>query len=148
MPPARMRTANRPRHVDVTGYGAGMNFGVRLPGPFRAGVSSSGRVNAGVTVGPLSASTNLGGGRPARAGEVVAPVHILDALADLIDAGWKVKGRGEDWAIVGKGMTALRLDVVHGGTAARRITSTASVVVWLAVAVAIAAVCWGLTVPS
>ena len=141
-----MRPTRRQQNLDSGSYGAGMNFGVRLPGPFRVGVSSSGHVNAGVTVGPLSASTNLG--RPARPGEVVAPVHILDALADLVDAGWKVKGRGDDWAIVAKGMTALRLDAVRDGTAARRITSTRAVVVWLAVAVAIAAVCWGLTVPN
>ena len=109
-----------------------MNFGVRLPGPFRVGMSSSGRVNVGITVGPLSASTSVG--RPPTPGEVFAPVHILDAVAALIDEGWKVKGRGDDWAVVSRGMMTVRLETVRGGTAARRLTNPWKVLVWMGLA--------------
>ncbi|MGW3809080.1 hypothetical protein [Micromonospora sp. NPDC005113] len=115
-----------------------MNFGVRLPGPFRAGISSSGHVNAGVTLGPLSASTNVGNVRRAPAPtEIFAPVALLDALADLTEAGWRIDGRGDDWALVGKGLTALQLEAVRGGTVARRVTSRRKVLLWIAVVAAV-----------
>ncbi|OKI47318.1 hypothetical protein [Micromonospora sp. CB01531] len=119
-----------------------MNFGARLPGPFRVGVSSSGRVNMGATVGPFSVSGG-GGSRPGRADAVHAPVHILDALAELQAAGWKITGRGDDWAIAVKGFTTLRLDAEGDGTTARRVTSNRKLLLWLTVGVAIAALCLG-----
>lgn len=120
-----------------------MNFGVRLPGPFRVGVSSSGRINAGVTLGPLSASTNLGGSRPAAPGEVFGPVHILDALAAVQDEGWKIKGRGDDWAVITKGLTTLRLETVRGGTAARRLTNPWKVLIWMTLVTVAVFACMG-----
>ncbi|HEY9415001.1 MAG TPA: hypothetical protein VIQ30_09610, partial [Pseudonocardia sp.] len=69
-----------------------MNFGVRLPGPFRVGVSSSGRVNAGVTLGPFSASTGIGSGRRPAAGDEFFPIELDAAAAELVALGWRLHG--------------------------------------------------------
>jgi len=70
-----------------------MNFGFRLPGPFRVSVSDKGRVYGGVTMGPFSVSGQLGGGRSAPQGPTVFPVSLGQAQQELAAAGWVVVGR-------------------------------------------------------
>ncbi|MET7949204.1 hypothetical protein [Micromonospora sp. NPDC005324] len=116
-----------------------MNFGVRLPGPFRVGISGTGRVSAGVTLGPLSASTGGGARRAPAPNEIFAPLELPAALAELADEGWRVNGQGDGWALVGRRLAALQLETVEGGTVARRVTSRRKVLLWVAVAVVVVA---------
>lgn len=125
-----------------------MNFGVRLPGPFRVGVSSHGRINAGVTMGPVSMSTGIGG-RPARRGEQpFYPISVEDAVAELAAAGWTPTYADPQTAMVAKGWKAARIDAVQGGVTWEPITSRrallAKTVFWVAFALGAAWLCAGL----
>lgn len=117
-----------------------MNFGVRLPGPFRVGVSSHGRVHAGVTVGPFSASTGITGGRrPADAGEEFYPISLDGAVGELVVLGWRLTGHSGRSAILTQGWRAVQIEAVPGGVTWRPVTSrrtaVTKAVVWMAVAV-------------
>jgi hypothetical protein len=90
-----------------------MNFGLRLPGPFRVGVSSRGRVSAGLTLGPVSVSGNLGGGRRPAASQQPAwgplatiPISLAEATTQAEAQGWKVSYRGERAVWVQRGLRA------------------------------------------
>lgn len=129
--------------LDRRRYRAGMNFGFRLPGPFRVGVSSSGRVSVGASLGPLSASTSVGGST--QSGDVFAPITVDQALAAFVEEGWRVKARGDGWALVGRHMARVRVEAVRGGVVGRRETNPWKVLIWMTLVTAAAFWCMGLT---
>lgn len=84
-----------------------MFFGVRLPGPFRVGVTSSGRVIGGVSAGPFTVSGQLAAPHRRRRGAVaVVPVDLTDAVYAAREQGWKVTRLGPGGALLRKGLSA------------------------------------------
>lgn len=84
-----------------------MFFGVRLPGPFRIGVTSSGRVIGGASAGPFTLSGQLNS--PSRADQgmpVGVAVTMQDALLAAHRDGWKVVRSGPEGATLRKGLSA------------------------------------------
>lgn len=92
----------------------GMNFGIRLPGPFRVGVSDKGRVTAGVTLGPFSASGQLGTGQSAAGGGFI-PCTLDEALHAAAQTGWKVRARSQQGATIQRGWKSAWIRVEQGG---------------------------------
>ena len=118
-----------------------MFFGVRLPGPFRVGVSSKGKVYGGVTVGPFSASTPIGGGS-AGAASGHHPISLDAAVAELLRDGWKVAGRGDGWTQMRYGWrVAVHIDAVPGGVQWRQVTNSRKVIAWLVVIAGVVLFC-------
>lgn len=94
-----------------------MGIGVRL-GPFRIGVSSRGRVTGGVSIGPVSASTRLGGGQQNGA-YPIWPDKRDQLVAQAEAEGWRVVA-GSDWHTrVERGWRAAVIATVQGGTQIR-----------------------------
>lgn len=123
-----------------------MNFGVRLPGPFRVGISSSGRMNVGVTAGPFSVSTGVGQGRrPAVERQEVYPIDLDGAVVELLKDGWTLTGHDGRTAFFTRGWKAGRVDAVDGGVTIAPIPSRRALIVktviWLAVVFGLLALC-------
>ncbi|MDG4796228.1 hypothetical protein [Micromonospora sp. WMMD1082] len=116
-----------------------MNFGMRLPGPFRVGINSNGRMNVGATLGPLSVSS--GGGQPRRPQDVFAPVSLDTAVAEMGQAGWRVTGGDERTVFMRGAWRAIRIDAVPGGVSAAVVTSRRQVVAAVVLVVAVLAWC-------
>ena len=92
----------------------GMNFGFRLPGPFRVGVSSKGRVSVGASLGPFSVSTSS-----ARRSQSKAPQPVLlrgttlaATVEQAVSEGWRVTGRDDRTVLLARQSDALRLHLV------------------------------------
>lgn len=102
-----------------------MNFGIRLPGPFRVGISDKGRVSAGMTLGPFSVSSG-GGGQPTAVGMFYRGMTLEQAIEKARAEGFKV-GVGTRSAYIHKGYRAGTLSSVHGGVMLQRATSNLTV---------------------
>lgn len=100
-----------------------MNFGFRLPGPFRVGISSKGRVTVGASLGPFSVSGGVGGQRTPHG--VFFPV-TLDQLVEQARAeGFSVVVTPHTSATIERGWMAFVATVIPGrGVMLRRIWST------------------------
>ncbi|WP_435589821.1 hypothetical protein [Micromonospora aurantiaca (nom. illeg.)] len=116
-----------------------MQFGLRLPGPFRVGVSSRGRANVGVALGPVSVST--GGSRGAAVGGNVYPIGLDDAVTQLVAAGWRVTGGDGERVLLARGWRALHVEAVEGGVTWWPVTSRRTVIAWTLVLLAVLALC-------
>ena len=121
-----------------------MNFGVRLPGPFRVGISSKGRVNVGMTAGPFSVSTGYSPAAttPSRPGAVrlagLLDQHVRQAQSE----GWAVTGRNESTAILRRGAITIQLaQAAPGIVEVSQVTSRSSVLIWGLLAVVIFGLC-------
>lgn len=99
-----------------------MNFGFRLPGPFRVGISSKGRVNAGVTLGPFSVSGNVGGVRTGKA--VFLPVTLQQLVAQAEAEGFSAQVTPGTSATLERRWLAARATVAPGGVLVKRVWST------------------------
>lgn len=120
-----------------------MMFGLRLPGPFRVGVSSSGRVNAGVTLGPFSVSGNVGGTPTARG--MFFPVTLHQFVAQAQAEGFSVQVTPGTSATIERRWKAGRAEVVRGGVIVRRVLSTWQILALLGTILAVVALCCGPT---
>lgn len=90
-----------------------MNFGFRLPGPFRVGVSSKGRVNVGMTMGPFSVSTSPASRRSAKPHSVVLRGTTLAAQVEqAVSEGWRITGRDDRTVLLARNGDMLRLHLV------------------------------------
>lgn len=116
-----------------------MNFGVRLPGPFRVGFSDKGRVNVGVTLGPFSASTGISQGASGR--QPFHPISLDGAMNELVTHGWRLRGHDRRIAHLTKGWRAVQIEAVRGGVTWRPVTSRRTILTWLFVAVAVVGLC-------
>ncbi|MEV4416117.1 hypothetical protein [Catellatospora sp. NPDC049609] len=98
-----------------------MNFGVNLPGPFRIGFGG-GRVNVGMNVGPISVSTNVGGGRRQAAGDGThyAKGDLDEVVAVAVGEGWTVTGRDPGGVLMRQGRHRIHLQQVAPGVVAGR----------------------------
>ena len=101
-----------------------MNFGFRLPGPFRIGVSSRGRVNMGVTVGPLSMSGGIGGAGRKMPQGVFFPVTLDDFVRQAKAEGFSTQLTPGTSATIERRWMAAVARVVPGGVMLRRVWST------------------------
>lgn len=119
-----------------------MNFGLRLPGPFRVNVSSKGRVTAGVNLGPLSLSGAMSSGRPAGGGAVfMEGWTILTAVESLRSEGWKVTETARGVVYASRRFKSLQLVGAPGGVVARRTMSNASIAVIFGIVLAVGVLC-------
>ncbi|WFE41969.1 hypothetical protein [Micromonospora sp. WMMD998] len=119
-----------------------MNFGFRLPGPFRVGVSSKGRVNVGVTVGPLSASGGLGGAGQRTTRGTFFPVTMPQFVEQARAEGFTVTQYHPSSATIERRWKAGRAEVVPGqGVMLRQVWSTWQTVVVIAAVLAVPLVC-------
>lgn len=117
-----------------------MNFGFRLPGPFRVGISSKGRVNLGVTAGPFSVSGAVGGSRPG----LVLPVTLDQFVAQARAEGYSVQVTPGTGATIERRWQAAQATVVpHRGVTVKRVLSTWQIVAILAGVLLTVAVCCG-----
>lgn len=106
-----------------------MNFGFRLPGPFRVGVSDSGRVNVGATAGPFSVSTSLSSGRPG----MLLPLTLDQFVAQARAEGFSVQVTPHTSAHIERRWQAATADVVPGrGVTVKRTLSTWTIVAIIA----------------
>lgn len=123
-----------------------MNFGVRLPGPFRVGISSKGRLNAGVTVGPFSASGGLGGGHRTAQGTLF-PVTLEQFIAQAQAEGFKIEGVTPNTsATISRGWKAGVARVVPGqGVMLRQTMSARTMLTIIGSAVLLVLCCCGPT---
>lgn len=117
----------------------GMNFGVRLPGPFRVGVSSRGRVSAGLTLGPVSVSGDLGGGRRPAASQEPAwgplatiPISLAQATTQAEEQGWRISYRSNDAVWIQHGMRARVIEQHPNGVLVRKSLSPRALITGLA----------------
>jgi hypothetical protein len=105
---------------------------VNLPGPFRVGISSKGRISAGMNVGPLSVSTGVGASaRKAGSGVVQAQATLAQAVAEIEAEGWRVVAQDSYAVILRKGRRQLQLrqvapDVVEASPS----TTRTALIVW------------------
>lgn len=83
-----------------------MFFGVRLPGPFRIGVTSSGRVIGGASAGPFTISGQLNAPSRGKGMPVGVATTMQDALLAAHRDGWKVVRSSPDGATLRKGLSA------------------------------------------
>lgn len=101
-----------------------MNIGFNLPGPFRVGVSSSGRVTGGVTLGPVSMSGQIAGPAPTPR----IPVQrgtLAEALEYATEKqGCTIVALTEYAATVQRGWWAWHIRQVQGGVQIQPIWST------------------------
>lgn len=122
-----------------TGTVPGMNFGFRLPGPFRVGVSSKGRINVGVTAGPFSVSHTLA----ARPG-IILPVTLDQFVAQAQAEGYDVQVTPGTGATIERGWQAAVATVVPGrGLVLKRTWSTWQILTTIGVILLVVAVCCG-----
>lgn len=120
-----------------------MFFGVRLPGPFRIGVSSKGRVYGGTSIGPFSVSAPLNsrqrrGRQPA---PQVWPVSVEHAVSVAESEGWTVTGRDQQRTLLRKGIKGAEIRAVPGGVTLHRITTNRAILLWIALGVVIVGSC-------
>lgn len=119
-----------------------MFFGIRLPGPFRVGISSKGRVYGGVRMGPFSVSSYLGGGqRPSTRRPPVWPVTLDAAAAEAQADGWTMTGHSQNVVLLRKGSQAAELRAVRGGVTVRRIASRRALIFSGILVVAVCGLC-------
>lgn len=98
-----------------------MNFGFRLPGPFRVGVSSKGRVSVGMTAGPFSVSQTLGGSR----GGLLLPVTLDQFVRQAQAEGFSVQVTpGTSATIERRWLAAVATAVPGRGVSVKRTAST------------------------
>lgn len=109
-----------------------MFFGFRLPGPFRIGVSSKGRVYGGVNLGPFSVSgqlANLSGGKGQRrhttppTGPKVWPYTLEEVVSAAEDDGWTVTSSKPYVVKLSKGNNRVLIRAVQGGVIVVRLMS-------------------------
>jgi hypothetical protein len=102
-----------------------MRLGINLPGPFRVGISSKGRISAGMNLGPLSVSGGVGGRRQRTSvgqqqGAVMAYMTLEEAVADALTRGWKVSyHRPGQSAFLVRGWSGASMRAVPGGVLMR-----------------------------
>jgi hypothetical protein len=107
--------------VDGGRYRACVNFGFRLPGPFRVGISSKGRVNVGVTAGPFSVSHTLGNGSRG----LLLPLTLDQFVSQAQSEGYRVQITPNTSATVERRWQAAFATVVPGrGLSVKRTMST------------------------
>ena len=116
-----------------------MNFGIRLPGPFRVGVSSSGRITGGMNLGPFSVSGNLSGARPEH--NPRWPMTLDQAAGQAAAEGFKVRRVSKTSVMIRQGWKKGMLVVVPGGVELRRMTSNWKIVTWIGAVVAVILFC-------
>lgn len=129
---------DRVQHA-VGRYGDAVRFGVRLPGPFRASIDSSGQFTAGMSLGPVTMSTS--GSRRARPDRTVLlpSVTVDQVAADLVQRhGFRVAGSRPGWAMVTRRWHAVELTAAPEGVVATASWSARAVGVVALVAVAVA----------
>lgn len=119
-----------------------MGFGVRM-GPFRVGVSGRGRVTGGVTAGPFSASSSLGGGRPQPHpdAQVVRGGDVDEAIAAAIAQGCRLLSRGQQGATVGTRWRRWHIRQVRGGVQIDPMAGPVHLLVGLAIALVLVSPC-------
>ncbi|SIN26297.1 hypothetical protein [Micromonospora cremea] len=120
-----------------------MNLGFRLPGPFRVGISSKGRVNVGVTVGPFSASGGLGGGQRTNKG-VFFPVALEQFVAQAQAEGFSVQVTPHTSATIERRWKAGVATVIPGrGVMLRQTMSTWQILAMIGGVVLVLLLCCG-----
>lgn len=120
----------------------GMNFGFRLPGPFRVGISDKGRVNLGVTAGPFSVSGTVGGGGGRG---LMLPVTLDQFVAQARAEGYSVQVTPNTGATIERRWQAAQATVVPGrGVAVKRVVSTWQTLAAIGSVLLVVAVCCGL----
>lgn len=122
-------------------YGPAMNFGVNLPGPFRIGVSSKGRVTGGMSLGPFSVSGQLGGGKQPAAPPAI-PGTLEEAIATAEESGCRVTARSTHAVTVQRGWWAWHIQESRQGVHVQPVFSTRQTLTALLVAsVVFTAIC-------
>lgn len=97
-------------------------FGFQLPGPFRIGVSSKGRIVGGVSLGPVSVSGTLNRPTPP-GGHVLA--GTVEQVANAAQAeGWEAVVTPGRSAVITRGFRSARIEQLPGP--AVRVTPIAS----------------------
>jgi hypothetical protein len=123
-----------------------MNFGFRLPGPFRVGISSKGRISAGVNLGPFSMSGGIGGSRGGQKTQqgVFYPVTLDQFVAQAQAEGFSVQVTPGYSATIERRWMAGTVTVVPGrGVMLKRVWSTWQILSLIGVILLVIGLCCG-----